>query len=405
MATISQRKDKDGNIISYVIRVYRGYGDDGKRLKPFTTTYKPPEGMSRRQVEKEVRRYADDFEDKCLMRGHIAPTTRLSEFIPKYLEIVKCSLAPITYTYYKRIITDLVEPALGHLKLCDITPTHIQNFVTQLVQMAKEERDGKTNKIGKAVSPATVRRYLVVVQSIFRQAVKLGILPDTPAATYRLTLPKMQAPKIDIFSRQEAAEILKCLQNEDLQFQVLIQLAIFTGARRGELVALKFSDVDFEQHTITISRTGYKIPGEPLATKAPKDYETRTVSINESCVELLRLLQAEKEQEHIRIGTKWVDEDWIFTQWNGVMMNPMTPTKQFSKFLAKNNLPHRKFHSLRHTSATLLLYAGVNIKQVQGRLGHGDIETTNKYLHLVDGADAEAADKLDKLLSGSDNET
>lgn len=80
------------------------------------------------------------------------------------------------------------------------------------------------------------------------------------------------------------------------------------------------------------------------------------------------------------------------------MMNPQTPTKQFSKFLGKYDLKHRKFHSLRHTSATLLLYAGVNIKQVQGWLGHGDIETTNKYLHLIEEADVEAVNKLDIML-------
>lgn len=79
-------------------------------------------------------------------------------------------------------------------------------------------------------------------------------------------------------------------------------------------------------------------------------------------------------------------------------MNPQTPTKQFSKFLERHGLRHRKFHSLRHTSATLLLYAGVNIKQVQGRLGHGDIETTNKYLYVLEEADVEAAKALDIML-------
>ncbi len=79
-------------------------------------------------------------------------------------------------------------------------------------------------------------------------------------------------------------------------------------------------------------------------------------------------------------------------------MNPQTPTKQFSKFLAKNGLKHRKFHALRHTSATLLLYGGVNIKQVQERLGHGDISTTNKYLHCIAEADEAAANVLQDML-------
>ncbi|MDE6030694.1 MAG: site-specific integrase [Oscillospiraceae bacterium] len=164
------------------------------------------------------------------------------------------------------------------------------------------------------------------------------------------------------------------------------------------MVSLKFSYIDFEQRKITIQRAAYKIKGQPLATKPPKDYETRTVTINESCVDLLKMLKAEKLSESQRLGSQWLGGNWVFTQWNGEMMNPMTPTKQFSKFLARNGLKHRKFHSLRHTSATLLLYAGVNIKQVQGRLGHGDIETTNKYLHLIEEADVEAVNKLDIML-------
>ena len=92
---------------------------------------------------------------------------------------------------------------------------------------------------------------------------------------------------------------------------------------------------------------------------------------------------------------------WLFTQWNGEMMNPCTPTRQFSKFLERNGFRHRKFHALRHTSATLLLYGGVSLKQVQGRLGHGDIETTNKYLHCLQEADEEAAGVLQSMLTVS----
>lgn len=398
MANITPRRDKNGNITSYTIRVYHGYDSSGKRLKPFTTSYKPPKGLTAKQAEKEAARFASDFEDECLHYGEANSSMRLADFVPKYLEIAKSTISPATYEFYKLKIDSLIIPALGHLKLKDINPSHIQKFINQLASAPKEKRSGVPVESGKTLSPSTVRRYLTVLQSIFKQAVKLGLISDSPAKVERLTLPKAQAPKIDIFTKQEAAQMLEALENEDLQFQTLIQLAIFTGARRGELVALKFSDIDFEQRKITIERAAYKIKGQPLATKPPKDYETRTVTINESCCELLKLLKAEKIESAQRLGTQWSGGDWVFTQWNGEMMNPMTPTKQFSKFLARNGLKHRKFHSLRHTSATLLLYAGVNIKQVQGRLGHGDIETTNKYLHLIEEADVEAANKLDIML-------
>lgn len=398
MANITPRRDKNGNITSYTIRVYHGYDSSGNRLKPFITSYKPNKGMTAKQIEKDLRRFADEFESECLHFGEVNSSIRLSDFVPRYLEIAKQTLSPATYEFYKLKIDSLIIPALGHLKLKDINPSHIQKFINQLAAAPKEKRNGLPNEQGETLSPSTVRRYLTILQAIFKQAVKLGLIPDSPAKVERLTLPKAQTPKIEIFSKQEAAQMLAALENEDLQFQTLIQLAIFTGARRGELVALKFSDIDFEQYKITIERAAYKIKGQPLATKPPKDYETRTVTINESCVDLLKMLKAEKLSESQRLGSQWIGDNWVFTQWNGEMMNPMTPTKQFSKFLARNGLKHRKFHSLRHTSATLLLYAGVNIKQVQGRLGHGDIETTNKYLHLIEEADVEAVNKLDILL-------
>ncbi|MCM1166046.1 MAG: site-specific integrase [Lachnospiraceae bacterium] len=398
MANITPRRDKNGNITSYTIRVYHGYDSSGNRLKPFTTSYKPEKGMTAKQADKAAQRFADEFERECLHFGEANSSMRLSDFAPKYLEIANRTLSPATYEFYKLKIDSLIIPALGHLKLKDINPSHVQKFVNQLASMPKETRSGSPNKDGETISPSTVRRYLTVLQSVFKQAMKLGLIADSPAKMERLTLPKAQAPKIEIFTKQEAAQMLDALEDEDLQFQTLIQLAIFTGARRGELVALKFSDIDFEQRKITIERAAYKIKGEPLATKAPKDNETRTVTINESCVELLKMLKAEKIKNTQRLGSQWIGGNWVFTQWNGEMMNPMTPTKQFSKFLNRNGLKHRKFHSLRHTSATLLLYAGVNIKQVQGRLGHGDIETTNKYLHLIEEADIEAVNKLDIML-------
>ncbi len=397
MANIAPRRNKDGEITSYTIRVYHGYDSSGKRLKPFTTSYKPEKGMTTRQIEKEVQRQAIEFEEQC-KHGRVSNgTMRLSDFYPIYLETIEATLSPRTVETYKPTIETLILPALGHLKLKEITTSHIQEFYNRLSALPKLDRAGNEIK-GQNISTSTVHRKLSILQSMLSQAVKLGLIPENPAKAERLTIQKAQAPKIEIFTKQEAAQMLQALENESLQFQTLIQLAIFTGARLGELVALKFSDIDFEQRKITIERAAYKIKGQPPATKPPKDYETRTVTINENCVDLLRMLKAEKLRESRRLGSQWIGGGWVFTQWNGEMMNPQTPTKQFSKFLDRTGLKHRKFHSLRHTSATLLLYAGVSIKQVQGRLGHGNIETTNKYLHLIEEADVEAVNKLDIML-------
>lgn len=114
---------------------------------------------------------------------------------------------------------------------------------------------------------------------------------------------------------------------------------------------MKFSDIDFINNKITIERAVVKLKNQPAVIKPPKDYEVRTVTVSELCIDLLKQLKAEKESMREKLVDQWHDDNWVFTRWNGDIMNVDTPTRQFTKFLAKNGLKHRKFHSLRHTSA------------------------------------------------------
>jgi integrase len=399
MANISKRMDKDKNkVISYRIRVSRGYDGQGKKLKPYEMTYKPEKGMTERQIEKELQRQVTLFEEEC-KKGTIgtAANLKLRDFIPQYLEIKKGTLSPRIHFEYERTLNDVILPALGHIKLTELRTIHVQTFVNQLQGDVRRKKDGTIDEKNPKLSPATVRRKLTVLQSVLTQAVKLGLISQNPADSKRLSLPKVTTPKIEIFSKQAAARMLECLEDEPLQFQVLVQLAIMSGCRCGELCALKFSDFDYETCKMTVERSAYKLKGQPIAIKPPKDYEVRTITLNPHCIELVKLLQAEKRREAQRLGTAWKDSEWVFTQANGEIINPQTPTVQFSKFLARHGLEHKKFHALRHSSATLLLYGGANIKTVQQRLGHADIVTTNKYLHAVQEADEQAANILQDM--------
>jgi len=98
------------------------------------------------------------------------------------------------------------------------------------------------------------------------------------------------------------------------------------------------------------------------------------------------------------LGDAWHNEGWIFTQWNGEPMNPTTPTAWFSEFQERHGIPHHKFHALRHTSGTLLLSNGTNIKTVAARLGHTQLSTTNRYLHALEDADTAAAESFSSML-------
>ena len=398
MANIQERKDKSGNVISYSIRVFRGRDINGVPLKPYTATFKPDKNKTPKQNEKALNKFVMDFEEQCKSGQVGATNVKLADFCNTYLEIAKTRLAVSTYELYERYIRSYIIPLMGHLKMKDIRPAHVQDFINKLSTTPTKDRSG--NAIDETLLKAsTIRRYLTVLQSILKQAVKLQVIANNPADSEHLALPKVAAPKVEIFTKQESAQMLTCLEKEDLQFQTLIQLAIMTGARRGELVALKFTDFDFINKKMTIERAAVKLRGKKTQIKPPKDYEIRTISLNDACLSLVSMLRAEKQKERERLGSAWQEGGWLFTQWNGEIMNVQTPTKRFAKFLEQNGLPHRKFHALRHTSATLLLYGGVNIKQVQSRLGHSDIETTNKYLHCIEEADREATNTLSMLLN------
>ncbi|MBR6996160.1 MAG: tyrosine-type recombinase/integrase [Ruminococcus sp.] len=391
MANIKENRNKDGQLISFRFRVSDGYGVDGKQRFQ-TMTWKVPHGMTEKQAVKAAEKAAMEFEDQ--VQNGLAGSQRslkLADFVPMYLDIKKDILAPRTYETYSKTINSLILPLLGHIKLVELKPAHIQQFIKYIQDNSK-------------ISPSTVKRKLAILQSILHQAVKLGLIQTNPANAERLTMPKTITPKVEIFTKQEAVEMLSCLEDEPLQYKVIVYLAIMSGAREGELTALKFSDVDFINNRITIERAAYKLKGEPVTTKSPKDNDVRTVKIDEYTVDLIRQLQAEKEAERQRLGTAWKGDEWLFTQWDGSIMYPATPSHWFRKFLERHGLKHRKFHALRHTSATLQLLGGVNIKQVSGRLGHADLRVTNQYLHCLAEADEAAANVLqDMLISKKDS--
>ena len=397
MAYIDPRTNKKGEIISYRIRVSRGYDEKGNRLKPYFMTWVPDKGMTKKQIEAELQRQVVLFEERCNSGTQaVSNKMRLRDFIPQYLETVEVRASPTTLHFYKKVIDTHIIPMLGNKKLQDIKPQHIQNFIRYLNEL-RPEHAFPTNDTDR-LSSSTVRRYLTVLQSIFNAAYKLELIATNPAKGDKLTIPRVVNPKIEIFTKDEATEMLNCLQQEDLPFQTYVQLAIITGARRGELAALKFSDFDFDNCRLTISRAAIKISGQPIQIKPPKDYEVRTVTVSEHCIELVKMLKAQRAQERHLLGDKWHGDEWLFTQWNGEIMNPHTTTKQFRQFLKKHGLKHRKLHSLRHTSATILLYGGINIRQVQQRLGPLEIGTTQKYLHCISEADRGAVSVLADML-------
>lgn len=391
MASI--KKMSDG---SYKITVSLGYDVCGKKIRRYMT-WVPDKDYTPRQLEKEVNRQATLFEEAC-KTGQITKGggIKLVDFIPQWIENISVSASETTVERYKYICDTIIIPALGHMKLKDIKPAHIQKFVNTLAKTKRADKQGQ-GEDGKTLAASSVHRYYTCLRSVMHDAYRLELISSNPCDGGRIKLPTIGETVTEIYDKQELAEMLEALKDEPLQFQVLIHLAINTGCRRGELVALEWSDIDFENKKVFVHKSACKPKNKPITIKDTKSHRSHTVDIPEYMVEMLKRHQQEQLSRRLKLGTAWQGDNWIFTQANGSIMYPTSPTMIFSKFLKRKGLPHKKFHALHHTSATMSLMLGVDIKTVADRLGHSQMKTTNRYVHALEETNRRAADKLGDL--------
>ena len=351
--------------------------------------------LSQERFQKELNEFIEDFTDElqCEHNRKKPENKIVSDFAKEYLSIQKTSLSPTSYVLYERIIEQHIVPMLGRMRLRDIKTYHVQDFIMKLNCMPR--RDGKPGHI----APQTVKRYTTVLRSMLTMAYKMYYMDDDVGLSRRLTFPKERYQEVDVFTIEESKAILAATKTEPINIRLLIELALFTGMRRSEIVGLKWSDINFDKQCLSVRRSIYKPKGEKSIEKEPKSHSSfRTIAIPNCLCETLEEYKKSQEQYSLSLST-WQNLDYIFTDDSGNVMNPQTPTKQFSHFLARHNIRHLKFHCLRHTSATILLATGCDIKTVSARLGHSSIETTDIYVHMLESIGRSAALNFDNFLN------
>ena len=260
--------------------------------------------------------------------------------------------------------------------------------VSAAVGLAVSRAFNEHPKKGGKLNSNSVLHYHAMLSSVFRKGVQWGLINENPCA--RAERPKASEIYVETLDEEDIARLLEALAGAPVHFSVITQLALLTGARRGEICGLRWSDIDFEKGTLSIKRT--------------------VQFIGADCLELLKEYRQHQIQERLRIGSKWarkvtiengkvVDNDMLFTRWNGEPLDPETVSTWFPRFLEEHGLPAVHFHSLRHTNASLLIAAHVPITTVSGRLGHAQTSTTlNFYASAIQSADAAAADALEGVI-------
>lgn len=416
---------------TYQIIVSCGYDVYGKKLTQ-TTTFTPDPRLSPKRQELELKKFAMEFENK-IKSGYAMDGRKitLKEFADKWLEeCAKVNLQPGTVTKYSEELNDKILPALGHLKLSDIRPHIVNKFYLSMLQDGAR-KDGKAG----GYSTGSIRKTHNVLSSIMRTAVEWEVIERNPCGKVKVPTAPDTADNIKFFTPDQAIAFLEFMKEPHTwttsghtriddtgksyavgsytsqtsfpqQIQVLFNMAIYTGMRKGELLALKWDDIDFEKDTISITKAVSMANGKPII-KTPKTKTSyRSLAIPHSLTAMLQEHRAAQVAYRLAVGSYWQNEDWIFTQDNGKMMNYSTPYHALHNAIGWYNkehpdmpLPLIPFHGLRHTSATLLIAGKQDIKTVSARLGHAQTSTTmNIYTHALQESDQKAANTLETLL-------
>ena len=244
MANIQERRDKNGKLISYSIRVHRGRDVEGKQLKPWTATFDVSPSWTEKSARKKAEAFAATFEKEC--RAGVTTDSR-QKFAP-YCEYViamkeQRGAKHSTIVRYKEL-TERIYSAIGHIKLKDLRADHLNSFYTSL------GKPGQNKRTGSGLSAKTILEHHRLISTVLDQARKEGQVPFNVAT--KATLPKVVKKEVNYFQPEQIAAIRDALRREPLKWEMLTHLFLLTGARRGELLGLKWSAVDFEKNRIHI---------------------------------------------------------------------------------------------------------------------------------------------------------
>lgn len=291
------------------------------------------------------------------------------------------NLSPTTYESYRRNLDNYILEELGHIKLEDLKPMHLQFFYT------KCSKKGLSNK--------TILYFHRIIHCALNQAMKWQFIIRNVADC--VDTPKPEKYKPLVLSNKETAELINVISNTDIYIPVMI--AIYTGMRRGEILGLTWKNIDLAQGTLNVVQALYPTENGLIFSSPKTENSIRKISMPLTLINILKEYKIKQQTIKNRLGNNYNDLDLVCSQIDG---NPIHPTRLNHKFrdlLKQNNLPLIRFHDLRHTHASLLLKEHVEPKVISERLGHSNIRITlDIYSHIYEETNMEVADTFDKLL-------
>jgi len=332
-------------------------------------------------------------------RGEFLKPTKntLADFLEQWLSIyVAPNLSPRTAEGYSQIIHGHLIPALGNILLGELKPEHLQRYYSE--KLSSGRIDGKGG-----LSHRTIRHHHVTLHDALQHAVKWGLIGRNPADA--VESPRYQTPERKILDENDVRILLSAAQSTP--YYALFYMALFTGMRRSELLALRWDDIDLDLAQISVSRTLHQLSDRTIVFRPPKTAKgRRTIALPPSAALVLREHREKQELAGCQLGKTVGEYELVFSKPDGTPLLPDAVTHAWIKLVRRAGFSGVRFHDARHSHASLMLKAGVHPKIVQERLGHASIQITlDTYSHITPGLQAAAAERFDECFRADQTPT
>lgn len=369
--SIVERRNKEGKIISYQAQL--SLPDGRRRSASFRT-------------KREAQRWLDETK-AALLQGRLGPSRSqtVGEYVSGWLETVHLGGKPNTYHTYKRNVGRIL-PRLKGIKLDSLSPAHIQDAYNHLLVTG--------------LSPRTVRHTHAALHKALNDALRLDLVVRN--VTDAVTLPRVLRTEMHWYTAEELDKLFQ--ETTEDRFHAMWVVLGTTGIRLGEALGLKWTDIDFGRRTLQVNRAlQRRRAGGGLVLTEPKSARgRRTIELSQEACTALRAHQERQAFERRTVGVAWNDNGLVFCTGFGTPLDQGRVHHHWRHAVQKASIPRHRIHDLRHTVATLLIMAGMNVKTVSEMLGHSsDSFTLEVYGHVAPSTRREAANLMDRLLSQS----
>lgn len=387
MPSIREKQTKDGRTF-YEIQVSRG-----RSRSRLTSRWYPPEGWSKKAIDRELTKVAAEFERRCdngeaisraeqkekdlLQKQEAAKIQTLRQYGERvFMPAKTVTISENSRSSFQGNLDRWIYPALGEMKMPDITAANISALLLDM------QAQGKAH--------ATCIKVYTVLKSLFKMAYLSDIIQKNPMD--KVERPKQRKDEVraqepEAYTVEEVQYILSCLDREPLKWQTMIRLLVDTGIRRGECCSLQWKDIDFKENTITIAGNLCYTPQKGVYLDTPKNGKTRIIDVDADVIALL--LQLRQQQASHALSA------FVFAQDNSPEpMHPQSPTRYLKKFAARYGIDDLHPHKLRHSFASICITNGADIASVSEKLGHSDKAVT---LRMYTHADQESMKRASQI--------